>query len=140
MPRRTTAVPTETEALRFPATLALPLLAAALAACETPPTGCGEVPPGGGPRVITTRDQELCEIVRLRLEFALSEIPDLEEAVVQRWHDASWGWTDARTCEGVVARIREDSGDPLADVRLLQQVDVVIKGGLPFELPVSAPR
>jgi imidazolonepropionase-like amidohydrolase/endonuclease/exonuclease/phosphatase family metal-dependent hydrolase len=29
------------------------------------------------------------------------------------------------------------AGDPLSDVRLLQQVDVVIKGGLPFVLPAD---
>lgn len=30
-------------------------------------------------------------------------------------------------------------GDPLADVRLLGEVDVVVKGGLVFRLPAAAP-
>lgn len=91
------------------------MAALSLGACEAPPTACGEVPPGGGPRAIVTREHELCEIVRLRVEHELTRLADLDEVLVQRWHDASWGWADARTPEGVVTRVRQDCGDGMAD-------------------------
>lgn len=89
--------------------------AAALSGCTAPPTACGEPAPFGGPPRISTLEQELCEIVRLRLEHVLTKHPNLDEFTAQRWLDRSWGWGDAKTVDGVVAQVRADCGDAFAE-------------------------
>jgi imidazolonepropionase-like amidohydrolase len=47
------------------------------------------------------------------------------------------GWSDrvGSLAAGRYGDLIAVPGDPLADVRLLEKVDVVIKGGLAFKLP-----
>jgi imidazolonepropionase-like amidohydrolase len=50
------------------------------------------------------------------------------------------GWSDkvGAIATGMLADIIAVEGDPLTDIKALQQVDVVIKGGVIFKLPESA--
>ncbi len=89
---------------------------AALPACSGRRTDiCGEIPASGGPAVIVTRDQELCEIARVRVQRAIADEAKLDELTAQHLHSRSFSWEDAKTTEGLVARIRSDAGDRVAD-------------------------
>jgi hypothetical protein len=97
------------------ATLALAAFAA-LPACSMRRTDvCGEVPASGGPAVVVSRDQELCEITRTRVQRILADDMKLDELTTQHLHSKSFSWEDAKTTDGLVARIRSDAGDAYAD-------------------------
>ena len=95
---------------------ALLLVAAALvtAACETPIEACGEYPPGGGPAVIRTRDQELCEITRQRVMRHLQQRQDLDWAKAEELFERSQRWQFEDTLQGLLARIEKDAGPGFA--------------------------
>jgi hypothetical protein len=87
-----------------------------LAACEIVREDvCGEVPPGGGPPVARTREQELCEIARLRVQSALANDPKLDEMAATHLYDRALGWDSSKTTDALVARIRKDAWPELAD-------------------------
>jgi len=94
-------------------------LAACLAACTVQIGGhvetCGEIPDGGGAPVIATKDQELCELVRLRVAQALEKDPDLTYGRVQELLDKTSEWEGKRTLESLVAALRKDCGNVTAD-------------------------
>ncbi|MCG3135776.1 MAG: hypothetical protein HMLKMBBP_03532 [Planctomycetes bacterium] len=89
---------------------------AALAACEsTRPDVCAPLPPGGGPPVLATQDQELCEVARLRVRDAVYAAGIRDDRRVGVIHDLSRSWGDADTVAGLVERIRGDAGDEIAE-------------------------
>lgn len=109
------------------ATVAAAGLAAAgalLGACVQPRTTCGEAPAGSGPPVITTRDGELCESVRLRVADALGRMQDLYAERASSLRDLTWRWEDARTLDGFLRRVRDEAGDGIADA-IARAVDEV---------------
>ncbi len=92
--------------------LALTLLAAV--ACETPPEACGEYPAGGGPAVIRTRDQELCEITRQRVMQHLQRLPGLDYERAETLFERSQRWQFADTIAELLETIEKDAGAEFA--------------------------
>jgi hypothetical protein len=99
-----------------------------LAACNLVlggPETCGERPSGSGPAVIATKDQELCDVVRLRVAQALEDDPAISYAKVVELRDKCDDWRRAPTIERLVAAIRRDAGDMTADA-VQRAVDSVV--------------
>jgi len=86
---------------------------------------CGERPAGGGPAVLVTKDQELCEVVRIRVAQALEDDPDISYEKLEELRDKSMSWRGQETVEGLVAAIRRDAGDMTADA-VQRAVDSVV--------------
>lgn len=78
------------------------------------PDVCGEYPEGGGPAVIATRDQELCEVVRLRVTNGLASLPALSQARVDELVERSRSWEHISTIDRLVETLREDAGEGFA--------------------------
>lgn len=99
-----------------PAAVLLAAASAFSAGCESVrPDVCGAFPPGGGPPVVSTRDQEACELARLRVRDAVAAAGFGDARRIEVVHDLSRSWDDARTVDGLVARVRQDAGDAVAD-------------------------
>lgn len=94
------------------------LLALPLAGCSIVvggrPDVCGEYPEGGGPAVIVTRDQELCEIVRLRVTNGLASLPELSQSRLDELVERSQSWEQIRTMDRLVETLREEAGEGFA--------------------------
>jgi len=90
-----------------------------LAACSMVIGGatesCGERPAGSGPPVIVTKDQELCDVVRIRVAQAIEDDPDIGYARFQEIRDKSMDWQGQKTLDALDAAIRRDAGDKTAD-------------------------
>ena len=77
---------------------------------------CGEPPPDGrGPAVIATLDQELCDVVRLRVIRRLDGMEELKRADLDRLVDRTLAWEQKRTLDELVEAIRKDAGDAMAE-------------------------
>jgi hypothetical protein len=90
-------------------------VACATSACQLPPEACGEYPPEGGPALIKTRDQELCEITRQRVMQHLQRRQDLDLDKAETLFEASQRWQFADTIEDLLARIEKDGGPEMAE-------------------------
>ncbi len=102
----------------FRAAFACLALAGSLPACQLalgPPETCGAYPSGGGPAVIASRDQELCELVRLRVSRSLERTQGLELADVQQMLSRAARWDTERDVEQLVEQIRRDANDEVAN-------------------------
>jgi len=75
---------------------------------------CGEYPPGGGPAVIVTKDQQVCDVVRLRVgrEIELNEM--LTRGQIDTLLEKSGEWERRTTLDGLVDAVRKDAGDGVA--------------------------
>jgi len=95
------------------------LLALALAGCSIViggrPDVCGEYPEGGGPAVIHTRDQELCEIVRIRVTSGLASLPVLSQTRLDELVGRTEAWEHIRTMDRLVETLREEAGEGFAE-------------------------
>ena len=93
---------------------ALLVLLLAPAACSIVlggrPDVCGVYPQGGGPAVIETRDQELCEVVRIRVSNGLASLPELTQARIDQLVERTESWKDIRTTDRLVETLREEAG------------------------------
>jgi hypothetical protein len=105
------------------------LLCLPLAACSIVIGGrvetCGEHPADGGPAVIVTKDQEICEMVRVRVARAIEEDPEITYARVDELREKSLQWEREKTFDGLVAAVRRDAGDLTADA-MRSAVDAVL--------------
>lgn len=111
-------------------------LPVALGACSMVfggrPESCGTYPQGGGPAVIATRDEEVCEIVRLRVIRQLDNLSVLERDTIDELIERVPGWEGKRDVDALVAAIRNDAGDDLADEVRRAIDDVVTKSARPL--------
>lgn len=99
--------------------LVLVLLLPALAGCQIligpRIERCGETPEGGGPSVIVTIEQELCEVVRLRVIRQLEGMQGLTRETIDRLVDRALTWEKQPTLDRLIAMIRKDAGDEMAN-------------------------
>jgi len=95
-------------------TWALVFVAAALPGCETRPLSCGEYPAAGGPAVIRTRDQQVCETVRMRVIQHLAALPDLDLQKAEQLYQRVLSWRRFHTLEDLYAGAEKDGGPELA--------------------------
>lgn len=90
-----------------------------LAGCEATIFGrvetCGEYPPGGGPAVISTRDQEICDVVRLRVGREMAKRDVISRAEIDRLLERTAEWAHKKTVDTLIAAIRREGGDAIAD-------------------------
>lgn len=90
------------------------LLSLTLAGCSIViggrPDACGEYPQDGGPAVISTRDQELCEVVRLRIGNGLASLPELPQARLDELLERTRSWESIRTMDRLVETLRDEAG------------------------------
>lgn len=91
------------------------------------PETCGTYPDDGGPAVLVTRDQELCEIVRLRTARGLASVESLTQEQIDALLGRVASWSNERTMASLAARIRSEAGDPMAD-DVLRSFDAVRAG------------
>ena len=84
---------------------------------------CGERPASGGPPVIVTRDQELCDVVRARVQRQL-DVSSLKRDELDRLIDRTLHWETRDTLDEFVAAVRRDAGDAFAD-EVRRAVDAV---------------
>jgi len=109
--------------------LRLVVAALPLAACTVMIGGsvetCGEHPADGGPPVIVTKDQEVCEMVRIRVWRALEDDPEISYARVEELREKSIEWERERTVGSLVAAVRRGAGDLTADA-MQRAVDAVL--------------
>jgi hypothetical protein len=97
----------------------LPFLSALLPACQMTLGGrvetCGEYPAAGGPAAIVTRDQELCEVVRLRVGRGLEAANALPREKLDSLFEKTASWERKDTLADFLAVVRRDAGDAFAD-------------------------
>jgi len=104
---------------------AAPLLAACSIIIGAGTETCGERHEGRGPAVLVTKDQELCEIVRIRVAQALEDDPAITYAKVDELRETSADWQHKKTVESLVDTIRREAGDMTADA-VQRAVDSVL--------------
>jgi len=75
---------------------------------------CGEYPPGGGPAVIVTKDQQVCDVVRLRVGREIDVHGMLSRAEIDRLLERQIYWEHEDTIDQFVDAIRKDAGDVVA--------------------------
>lgn len=85
-----------------------------LAACTTVPEMCGERPAKGGPPVLRTRQQELCESVRIRVLQYLEHHPVMSDDDYDTLRRRSKAWLGADSTDDLAQRLRDDEGPELA--------------------------
>jgi hypothetical protein len=101
--------------MRFLSVLALVLgTAPLLTGCASPPETCGEYPERGGPALVRTREQEVCEIARLRVLRALRDRPELTRGRAAELYEHSLQWETVRSVEALLQRVRRDAGEDFA--------------------------
>lgn len=88
------------------------------------PDVCGVYPEGGGPAEIRTRDQELCEVVRLRITNGLASLTVLSEARLEQLVQRTDSWENLPTIERLVEELREEAGEGFA-IDVQRAVDAV---------------
>lgn len=108
-------------------------------ACESPPEACGEYPVGGGPAVIRTRDQELCEITRQRVMLHLQKRPDLDYATAENIFEKSERWRFEDTLPELLTRIEKDAGPAFADA-VRHAVESVERSTKPYSAECESER
>ncbi len=115
--------------MNFRATCVAAAAAMSMSACTLVVGGraetCGEHPSGGGPAVISTRDQELCELVRIRVGKELDDDASLNYEKIDGLLEKCGGWERKDTIEDLVAALRRDAGDHVADA-VRRAVDAVL--------------
>lgn len=116
---------------RFRTTAAIAGLLA-LAGCTQRRTACGDPAPQGGPPVISSREGELCESVRLRVADALAGLKDLEPEYAEQWRDLTWRWEDVRTVEGLLRRVQDETKPEVADAMRRAVEEVRAHSSKPF--------
>lgn len=109
------------------------------AACRTPPEACGEYPEGGGPAVIRTKDQELCEITRQRVMRHLQKREDLDFETAERLFERSLNWRFESTIDGLLARIEKDAGPDFA-AAVRRAIDSVQASTKPYSADCETQR
>ena len=110
---------------------------AVLGACQQPPLACGVYPPGGGPAVIHTRDQQLCELVRQRVLQFMARSDDLTFERAETIAEKAPRWRRADTLDELVVLIRREAGDALAD--LVVRAVAAVEGPAGKPLPADCP-
>ncbi len=86
--------------------LLISLVAACLtAACQTPRRVCGTAPEGGGPPVLTTREDEICESVRWRVLEQMRVREEFSYAHAERLFTAAETWSTSTTLEDLRRRV-----------------------------------
>jgi hypothetical protein len=97
---------------------AILLVSLSLAGCSIViggrPDVCGEYPEDGGPAVIVTRDQELCEIVRLRVGSGLASLPQLSQQRLDELVERTRSWESIGTVDRLLETLREEAGEGFA--------------------------
>lgn len=78
------------------------------------PETCGDYPPGGGPAVISTKDQQVCDVVRLRVGREIDLNGKLSRSDIDRLLDRTLSWEKKATIDALVDAIRKDAGDAVA--------------------------
>jgi hypothetical protein len=86
---------------------------------------CGEYPPGGGPAVIATKDQQVCDVVRLRVGREIDLHGLVSRADVDRLLERTIYWENRATLDDLVDMVRKDAGDAVA-AELRRAVDSVL--------------
>ena len=86
---------------------------------------CGEYPAGGGPAMISTKDQQVCDVVRLRVGRAIDLHGLVSRADVERLLERTLAWEHKATIDDLVDAIRKDAGDAVAD-EVRRAVDSVL--------------
>jgi len=107
--------------------------------CETAPEACGEYPEGGGPAVIRTRDQELCEITRQRVMQHLQKREDLDHARAEALFEKSVTWKFSDSIQDLLVRIEQDAGAEFA-AAVRRAVDSVAASTKPFTADCETQR
>ncbi len=90
------------------------VLALALAGC-TSSEFCGVRPPEGGPPVIATREQELCELARIRTNKYLAGLEVFTEDESDLLYSAARGWEKVDSVDELLEAIRDRDHGALAD-------------------------
>jgi hypothetical protein len=121
--------------------LSLLALCLPLGACELNFGGhmetCGEYPPGGGPAVITTKDQQLCDVVRLRIGREMDLHGIVSRSDIERLLERTRFWESRSTLDVLVEAVRNDAGDAVA-AELRRAIDSVLaQSTLP--MPANCP-
>jgi hypothetical protein len=75
---------------------------------------CGEYPAGGGPAVIATKDQQICDVVRLRVGREIDLHGLVSRADVDRLLERTGTWERQATLDDLVDAVRHDAGDAVA--------------------------
>ena len=98
---------------------------------------CGEYPANGGPAVLATRDQELCEVVRLRVVRQLDLQANLTYDEIDRLLERTAAWEGRPSVDDLVATIRRDAGDAMAGEvrRAVDSVLATSQRPLPADCP-----
>ena len=74
---------------------------------------------------------------RIMVERGMPPMDAIRSATSVAAHYLGWGGHMGRLAAGYFGDLVAVCGDPLKDITVLEHVDVVIKGGLPFKLPVQ---
>ena len=74
---------------------------------------------------------------RIMVERGMPAMDAIRSATSVAARYIGWGGRVGRIAPGYLADLIAVSGDPLADITVLEHVEAVIKGGLPFKLPGS---
>ncbi len=93
---------------------ALLLSATLLGGCAGRPLTCGEYPAEGGPAIIRTRDQQICESVRLRVIQHLMAMQDLDLRKAEKLYEKVTGWRRADTLDELYTMAEKDGGPEIA--------------------------
>ena len=89
------------------------------------PETCGDYPQGGGPAVISTKDQQVCDVVRLRIGRALDLDDQLTRDEIDRLVQQTLVWEKKATVDRLVDAVRKDAGDTVA-TELRRAIDSVL--------------
>lgn len=96
------------------------------------PETCGTYPKSGGPAVIATRDEEICDVVRLRVLRELEGLSVLERDTIDGLIQRLPAWESRPDVDSLVAAIRNDAGDGMADEVRRAVDDVTAKSARPL--------
>jgi hypothetical protein len=98
---------------------------------------CGEYPPGGGPAVIATKDQQVCDVVRLRVGREIDLHGMLLRADIDRLLERQVTWERKDTIDQFVDAIRKEAGDAVA-AEVRRAVNSVLAGST-LPMPADCP-
>jgi len=71
------------------------------------------------------------------VEWGMTEMEAIKAATSVAAHYMGWGDQIGSIKPGYYADIVAVKGDPLADIKVLEHVDTVVKGGLVFKAPAD---